>query len=565
MNSFQLQLVEVLRHTGERLRKAGFPGELAVQMERLAIEVSQSCVVAVVGKVKAGKSTFINALLGDDLAKVGPTETTATINYFRYGTPHPDYPVRCYWRSGNVTDETRKFLDDLQGNDLETLRRADSIDHLEYHVQNRYLEQIILVDTPGTGAVVEEHQNRTADFLQLYHQLRHRHDQETQHIGSKADAVIYLIGETARVNDLAFLDEFRLVTQGQARSLNAIGVMAKIDLNPEIIERREALAKKIAEQLQNDLNKVIPVSAGIQRTLDSLLAQEQADLKQLITTLRRIPAETLDELLSDAELYLELDCPLSSAERKQLRGEMPWKVFTTIASIAADPTLDLSMIVEKLQAIAGFTELHEVLDQHFVRRGGLLRSYRIVNDALKVLNTVKFTYLPANQRREAENTIRRKRLLAFIQQVQHVNPVAAKELETFIWEHLSPRTDIKQVVEEMEREIGRIKYELEDHNTDFEALVLMENDTTLFLPEELHELQPLFGLYGLEIEKRVPLPVNSGQILSYLGKRQQYWDQKSQHGRKTIVRAVAQQAVRRYGLIVDALLQNAEDNPQLST
>ena len=70
MNDFQLHLVEVLLHTGQRLRKAGFPNELTIQMEHLATEVSQPCVVAVVGKVKAGKSTFINALLGDDLAKV---------------------------------------------------------------------------------------------------------------------------------------------------------------------------------------------------------------------------------------------------------------------------------------------------------------------------------------------------------------------------------------------------------------------------------------------------------------------------------------------------------------
>ena len=69
-------------------------------MERLAQQVDQPCVVAVVGRVKAGKSTFINALLGQDLAKVGTTETTATINYFRYGRPDPERPVRCIWRYG---------------------------------------------------------------------------------------------------------------------------------------------------------------------------------------------------------------------------------------------------------------------------------------------------------------------------------------------------------------------------------------------------------------------------------------------------------------------------------
>jgi hypothetical protein len=50
--------------------------------------------------VKAGKSTFINAFLGEDLAKVGTTETMATINYFRYGKITSDKPVHCFWRGG---------------------------------------------------------------------------------------------------------------------------------------------------------------------------------------------------------------------------------------------------------------------------------------------------------------------------------------------------------------------------------------------------------------------------------------------------------------------------------
>jgi len=80
MNELQLRLEEALRNAATRLRNAGLPTDLVAQMEHLATEVHQPCVVAVVGRVKAGKSTFINALLGEDLAKVGPTETTATIN-----------------------------------------------------------------------------------------------------------------------------------------------------------------------------------------------------------------------------------------------------------------------------------------------------------------------------------------------------------------------------------------------------------------------------------------------------------------------------------------------------
>ncbi len=92
----------------------------------------------------------------------------------------------------------------MQGNDLETLRRADGIDHLEYFLPNPLLKQITLVDTPGTGAVVEEHQDRTAEFMQLNSQLRNRHDEDTRRLGDTADAVIYLVGQVAKVTDQAF-------------------------------------------------------------------------------------------------------------------------------------------------------------------------------------------------------------------------------------------------------------------------------------------------------------------------------------------------------------------------
>src|SRR5436305_13032313 len=100
MDDIQKNIVTLLRKAVERLREAKLPEELAAQLEQYATQVNQPCVVAVVGQVKAGKSTFINAFLGEDLAKVGTTETTATINYFRYGKIASDKPVRCFWRGG---------------------------------------------------------------------------------------------------------------------------------------------------------------------------------------------------------------------------------------------------------------------------------------------------------------------------------------------------------------------------------------------------------------------------------------------------------------------------------
>ena len=555
MNELQQDLVNTLGQVAARLREAGLPDELARQVERLAEQVEQPCVVAVVGRVKAGKSTFINALLGEDLAKVGTTETTATINYFRYGAPNRERPVRCYWRNGQCTDESPAFLDALQGNDVETLRRAEGIDHLEYHLLNPYLERVTLVDTPGTGAVVDEHQTRTAEFMHLTSQLRERHNQETQRIGSEADAAIYLVGPTARSSDREFLEEFSQATGTQSRALNAIGVLAKIDLQPEVLARREELAAKIARQLQDSLNTVIPVSAGIHRSLAVLLADNQAGIAALIDPLRRIPPARLEKLLSSEELYLEsepADCPVSTTERASLLDGMPWGVFTTMARIAADPTLDPAAVQRQLQLLSGFGTLKDVLERHFLRRSHVLRAYRIMKDTRQILDTIKFAHVPAARQREREQAARRERFLAFVQKASG-DPAVAQELAAFIQDRLAPEIDAEGVVRQLERECARIFHELEEYNADFEALQALDqgNQRALFTPPELDELRALLGLYGMEMTKRLPA---SRVTVSYVEERQQHWSQVSAWERNPVRAGVAERAVTRYGLILNELL-----------
>lgn len=76
------------------------------QLSSLKLRLHQPCELAIAGKVKAGKSSFLNALIGEDLAKVGDLETTATINRFCYGKPeNPSRPVKVVWDDGTSTYE----------------------------------------------------------------------------------------------------------------------------------------------------------------------------------------------------------------------------------------------------------------------------------------------------------------------------------------------------------------------------------------------------------------------------------------------------------------------------
>lgn len=554
MAEIQDQLTTALNGASKRLREADLPDELADEMKRLAGQVRKHCVVAVVGQVKVGKSTFVNALLGGDLAKVGTTETTATINYFSHGEPaDPDKPVRCHWRGGKTTYEDRAFLDSLQGNDMETLRRADGIDYLEYFLKHPFLEQATLVDTPGTNAVLAKHQDRTAEYMRLYNQLRERHNKDTERLGERADAIIYLTGEVAMASEQSFLREFREMTGSRSRALNAVGVLSKIELQPEVLERREELSATIARQLKDELNTVVPVGAGVKRALDQI---GRDGLARLTDTLRRIPQKRLRRLLMISESYMKVeyeDCPVNVPERQALIGEMPWAVFTTIARVAGDPELSPEEVAKRLEEISNFGPLKELLSRHFFERGHILRCYATVNDALRILSDIKFTHLPQRRKEIHQERDRLERFVSLIRQAGGDSKTRS-ELEDFVYRYLDVNarvTELEELHAELSEEFDGLYHQLMQYNADFDALQRLEKSDHRFSDVELEELRPLLGMSGSELEKRLP---PGKEDTGYAVERMLYWSGKMEQAPFGSARQiVAEQARKRYGIIYEEL------------
>ena len=111
-------------------------GASAEDEETLAQSIQQLdelFLLVIVGEFNAGKSAFINALLGQSLVKEGVTPTTTQIQLLRYA----EQPGR----------------DVVDGN---------------LHVITAPLEmlkEISIVDTPGTNAIIREHEQITSQFV----------------------------------------------------------------------------------------------------------------------------------------------------------------------------------------------------------------------------------------------------------------------------------------------------------------------------------------------------------------------------------------------------------------
>ncbi|MGZ5552604.1 MAG: dynamin family protein [Chthoniobacterales bacterium] len=92
-----------------------------------------AALIVVVGEVKAGKSSFINALVHEDVCQVAPDPCTAAIQELVYGTEPAVTNVAHSWE--------RVFL------------------------PKEVLREVSIVDTPGTNSIIRDHQALTEKYI----------------------------------------------------------------------------------------------------------------------------------------------------------------------------------------------------------------------------------------------------------------------------------------------------------------------------------------------------------------------------------------------------------------
>lgn len=576
----QQQTRSALERMAKRLRELPLTQPLATELDLLAADIEKPCIVAIVGRMKAGKSTFINALLDVDLAVTGPTETTATVNYLSFGDFDLNRPrIRLHYRNGDVRETTKEYADSLQGHDLDTLRRAESISHIEYNLRASELQNVTIVDTPGTNAAVPEHQRRAEEVLSPDHRRMlqnrlERNAEETNQSAATADAVIHLTGAIAYADERDVLNAFHQNLGGHSNCLNAIGVLGKVDISPELIARRDEMANRIAGHLKEQLNTVVPVSAALHRVVSRICKLGRdvpGSLERLIEDLRSIPVEVLETLLIQDSIFFQEEpdgCPLNANSRNQLFKDLErstgttidWGVFATIVREIVRDDAEPNVVASRLLDIAGFSRLRQTLDRYFFNRGRVLRCFRTVQAVRdRVLNRMRFELLDAADRQASEERKTLAKFLAFLQKAQGDRSIAT-ELEQFVRMRLDPdlqRRQLDQMYIEIEKELCDLHYMLENHNQDFSAAQEVLANPNHFSPDEFEELQWIFGVKAWDFNERV-----SGLHTSpeHAAERQAYWRNQgdlfaSRHSPK---RRVAERAEKVYGHILGVFLKQAK-------
>ncbi|MGH7330966.1 MAG: dynamin family protein, partial [Polyangiaceae bacterium] len=126
--------------------------EAAAKVADVSAERRRPLRLAIVGEFNAGKSTFINALIGADVAPTGVLPTTATLHHLRYA---PDPVARIVFEPSHEPPERLLPLENLRAT-LKELQN-EPIVRVEIGVPLPALTRVEVLDTPGFNAPDPRH------------------------------------------------------------------------------------------------------------------------------------------------------------------------------------------------------------------------------------------------------------------------------------------------------------------------------------------------------------------------------------------------------------------------
>ncbi len=292
------------------IAESGEPGE---RIRQALQQLDDLFLLVVVGEFNSGKSAFINALLGQRVLEEGVTPTTAEIHLLRHG---PELKIEPAAPGLRIVTAPVEMLRDIH-----------------------------LVDTPGTNAVIREHEALTSDFV------------------PRADLVLFVTSA-----DRPFTEsERQFLTQIRGWGKKIVCVVNKMDILASEDERGQVMAF-VSEQAARLLGRrpdVLGVSA--RAAMRARQGEPALGPASGFEQLEHYLADTLD---APGRLQLKLLNPLGIGLR-----------------LAAE---HLARTRGRLELIAGDVRMLDDVDQeleqygHDTRRGVALRMAEIDNELLEM-------------------------------------------------------------------------------------------------------------------------------------------------------------------------------------
>jgi small GTP-binding protein len=234
--------------------------------------------LVVAGEFNSGKSSFINALLGEKVLPEGVTPTTDRINILRYG-PEPSEHLR----------------------EAHLLERAHP---------TPLLREISIVDTPGTNAIIRRHEELTSDFV------------------PRSDLILFVTSADRPFteSERSFLEQIRQWGKKVIMVINKIDILPEPEDRAEVIEFVREHAGVLLEQAPETFALSARQAMEARQSVDDGLWERSG-----FERMEKYLVQTLDE---EERIRLKLLNPLGVGLR--LAGIYKERAFERLKSLTED-------------------------------------------------------------------------------------------------------------------------------------------------------------------------------------------------------------------------------------
>jgi small GTP-binding protein len=303
-----------------RAREQELLGRLGVALERFGTDVAGEdlrrfqeareqltglFLLVIAGEFNSGKSSFINALLGERVLPEGVTPTTDRINILRHGPAVSEHLREAYL--------------------LERTHPAD------------VLREISIVDTPGTNAIIRRHEELTRDFV------------------PRSDLVLFVTSADRPFteSEREFLEQIREWGKKVVFIVNKIDILTRPEEREQVIQ----FVREHANNLLGETPEIFPVSA--RRAME---ARGEGDGKGQPDESQLWEESGFDEV----EDYL-LNT-LDQEERVRLKLLNPLNVGLRLASKYKDAAFErLKLLTQDIEAIQNIDQQLAAFHQEMLR------------------------------------------------------------------------------------------------------------------------------------------------------------------------------------------------------
>jgi hypothetical protein len=357
--------------------------------------------VTVAGGVSAGKSTLVNALMGQRIAAVDAGECTRVVTEYRYDVNERVEVIGVDGRTDRLA---------LVGAGLpESLGRPHGeIATVVVHLSNALLRELSIVDTPGLNTVTQSNEQTTAQYLGIQGpgiQSSGIQSGGVQGLGadsqgakdtavaiSKADALLFVLPLLRQADAEALLGFAKLFGATDLSSASSVAVLSRIDRLArsgdgsfaDPLSIASPIAARVADKLRGVVSEVVPVVGLLAETASAAVFTED-DARALIALAQVHDELDREDMLLSAEDFVRFDrTTVSAVMRHRLLSMLDlYGLHVGLAAVDNGAT-GASALIDAFATASGFSALRRSCVDRFAARSDTFKAHAALADLRRV-------------------------------------------------------------------------------------------------------------------------------------------------------------------------------------